>query len=366
MLFDLGQQVIPIEGRPGIAFVLLHVIVPEDPGEPGPFLGAQRPREHVAIRAPRDLRPEPGKDVAQRGGQLRQCRVLLGRVVVLHVFGAADRAGDRRAVPWPQRLLGESVSAPDPRREDQAGSRSVGRVPLLERVVFAHRIGADVGDLHADAPVVALRGVAGTFLEVERLVDRAIDVEQEMHAQAADVVEDVETLGTRAADVVMQHELVDLLLEQRQRPAAPADLLELLGGERGVDGRTEPQVVAVGARLLGVGCGERQRAGPHLRQRALPVASLERDEAAAGPIRVVTALVAPEHDSGADPVRPAADDDFVAVPFLKPAVRRGKLPGARRVVAVGHPRTEGGDHEACNPRRWPMRLLHAAGCSMRN
>ena len=91
--------------------------------------------------------------------------------------------------------------------------------------------GADVGDLDADRPAVGLGGVPGAFLEVERLVDRAVDVEHELDAQPALVVEHLEALLARAADVEVDDELVDLLLQEREVPAAAADLLALLGGQ---------------------------------------------------------------------------------------------------------------------------------------
>ena len=49
-----------------------------------------------------------------------------------------------------------------------------------------------------------------------------------MYAQPAVVVQDVEALPRRPADVVVIDELIDLLAQQRQRPATTADFFQLL------------------------------------------------------------------------------------------------------------------------------------------
>lgn len=43
-----------------------------------------------------------------------------------------------------------------------------------------------------------------------------------------------------------------------------------------------------------------------------------------------------------------------------------RRPRDRSVLAAGHPRTEGGDYEACTPHGWPLRPLHAVGSSVAN
>lgn len=75
-------------------------------------------------------------------------------------------------------------------------------------------VGADLGDLDTDGAVVGDGGVPGAFLEVECLVDRAVEVEQEVDREAADVVQRAEALTAGAGDVVVDDELVDDLGEQ--------------------------------------------------------------------------------------------------------------------------------------------------------
>ena len=100
------------------------------------------------------------------------------------------------------------------------------------------------------------------FLEVERLVDRAVEVEHEMDAQAAHVLEDLEALPAGAADVEVEDELIDDPLEQRQVPAAAADALDLLRrsgrGCAGCSGRAPLEASDVRLRgLPGLACPSR-------------------------------------------------------------------------------------------------------------
>ena len=66
------------------------------------------------------------------------------------------------------------------------------------------------------------------LLEVERLVDRAVQVEHEMDAQVAHVLQDLEALPAGAADVEVDDELVHHPLEERQIPAAAPHALDFL------------------------------------------------------------------------------------------------------------------------------------------
>ena len=59
-------------------------------------------------------------------------------------------------------------------------------IPSVQR--FHVGIGPDVGDLDADATVIRRSGVPGAFLQIERLVDRAVQIEHEMDREAAYIV----------------------------------------------------------------------------------------------------------------------------------------------------------------------------------
>ena len=52
-----------------------------------------------------------------------------------------------------------------------------------------------------------------SLFEVERLVNRAVQIEHEMHAQVAVIVQNLEALPARAGHVEMDHELVHHLLQ---------------------------------------------------------------------------------------------------------------------------------------------------------
>jgi hypothetical protein len=86
--------------------------------------------------------------------------------------------------------------------------------------------------------------VPGPLLYVERLVNGAVNIEQEVNAQAAQVVEHLEALPAGAADIVVQDELVHGILHVWQLPAAAADALNVIGAE------------VVAAEVVAVGGGE--------------------------------------------------------------------------------------------------------------
>src|SRR4051794_35172417 len=60
-----------------------------------------------------------------------------------------------------------------------------------------------------------------------------------MYAQAAMVVQDFEAFSARAANVVVQDELIDHILKQREVPASTSRTLGLLGRELGFS-KAEP------------------------------------------------------------------------------------------------------------------------------
>src|SRR5207248_990735 len=111
-----------------------------------------------------------------------------------------------------------------------------------------------------------------------------------------DIVQDEKALGGRSADVVVNHKLIDLVLEQFQRPAAAADLLGLLRGKDRL-----PQAVAIGGIDVFDFLGGRGEGG-----------FVERRKAALGAIGVVAAGIGPEDDGRAGVKELAADHDLIA------------------------------------------------------
>ena len=99
------------------------------------------------------------------------------------------------------------------------------RVPLFEGVRAVFWVSPNVGDLDPDASIIALRGMPRSLFEIKRLVDQAIGIQHEMNAQPPDVVQDEEALRTGTADIKVQHELVDLILQHRQAPPSPPHLI---------------------------------------------------------------------------------------------------------------------------------------------
>ena len=137
----------------------------------------------------------------------------------------------------------------------------------------------------------------GALLEVKRLVDCAVHVEHEVNAQPAHVVQDLETLPARAADIVVINELVHDPLEQRQIPAATPDALDFLLGQACL-----AEIVAVWRfQIL------------HFLLRGLPVGLFERREAAFHAVGIVAARVRPEHDARAGVEKLAGHNNLVAL-----------------------------------------------------
>ena len=160
-------------------------------------------------------------------------------------------------------------------------------------------MGAHIGDLDADRAVVGSRGVTGAFFEVECLVNRAVQIQHEVHAQAAVIMQNVETGLTKTADIVMQDELIDDILELRKRPATTSNFFDFLGRKR------------VGACAVTVRCGDVFHGGDRLFVATLGV----RAETAFDPVSVVAARIHPRDDRCAGMKELARDNDFIAAPF---------------------------------------------------
>src|SRR5437773_6337510 len=68
----------------------------------------------------------------------------------------------------------------------------------------------------------------GSLFQIERLVNRSIEVEHEMNAQVPHIVQNLEALPARAGGIKMNYELVHHRLQQRQIPASAAHMFGLL------------------------------------------------------------------------------------------------------------------------------------------
>src|SRR6185295_5766365 len=89
----------------------------------------------------------------------------------------------------------------------------------LEHAEVLARERADVRDLDPDRARIRGARVPGLLAEIERLVERPVEVEQEVDRELALVLQHAEARAARAAGVVVQHEEVDLLAQVLERPA---------------------------------------------------------------------------------------------------------------------------------------------------
>ena len=89
------------------------------------------------------------------------------------------------------------------------------------------RISAHVGDFDANRTIVRDGGVKTSLFDIECLIDGSVDIDHEVHGQAAGIVKDSKTLATGTANIIMKHELINAFLEFCKRPAAATDSFEL-------------------------------------------------------------------------------------------------------------------------------------------
>jgi hypothetical protein len=182
-------------------------------------------------------------------------------------------------------LGGAQAAVPAAGRQRQPQPVLARAVPAVERRRGLRRVGADVGDLDADRAHVRLPRVPGLLARVEGLVDRAVEVEQEVHRQPALLVQRPEAGAAGPGHVVVQHEEVHHPPQVVQLEHA----LALRGRERGV-GDLASRVVRQAVR--------------------------------ARAIRAVERRLEPAHDRRVDREALPADDDLAA--------RRGRRLGLRR------------------------------------
>src|SRR5262249_13106181 len=141
--------------------------------------------------------------------------VLRVGVVVHGIAAAVDRArdglGPRRTHDEPARANARAELA-----EVEARPAAVARVALVEPGRELER--TRVRDLDPDGAVVDDARVSRALDEVERLVERPVDIEKEMAGEPADVVEDLEAVPRRPRDVVVDDDEIEDLAERLDRP----------------------------------------------------------------------------------------------------------------------------------------------------
>ena len=295
----LRNQFFPLECRARIGLVSLNVIVAEDTLVGGEFGIGQFLRDYLTIGTTRNIAGDLGKNFCEGGGEFGERGVLLRRKIVLDEIGALHDATDGfRAGRAPDEVFHAQHRVTDASGDrDDRTTGGVAAVPFLEGLGRAGWIGSHVGDLDADGAIVGSRGVTGAFFEIERLVNRAVQIQHEVHAQAAVIMQNVETGLTKTADIVMQDELIDDILELRKCPATPANFFNLRRRKR------------VGTCAITVGCGDVFHGGDRLLVATLGVGA----ETAFDPVSVVAARIHPRDDRCAGMKELARDNDFIAV-----------------------------------------------------
>lgn len=252
-----------MEGGAGVGFVGLDVVVADEAGVGFELVVGKFGADEVAGGIFGIVESEFGEDAAEGGGEFGERFVLLRGEVVLEELLILDFAGDRFGTDGAGDEIG-SADAGGVERNLDVGASGIFFIPAVEGSVVA--VGADVGDFDADGASVCNGGVPGAFLEVKGLIDGAIQIEHEMDAEAAVVVENFETLATGAGGVVMEHELIDGILEAEKIPTAAANFLAFEPGEAGVAEAIavwSGEVFDLGGGIFPIGFVERSKAAFH-------------------------------------------------------------------------------------------------------
>ena len=230
------DDAVPVKGRAGVGLVRLNMVVAQDAAVGFQRFVGEFLRDEFSGGIARIVAGDFGEHLAERGGELGESGVLLRGEIVLDEVGVLDRAAHGRGAG----RMADEVFRVDHRVFDRGRNRDggptggIGLIPSIEHLHVAGGVGAHVGDFDADGAGVGRRGVEGAFLEIERLVDGAVDIQHEMDAEAAVIVEDVEAGLADTADVVVHDELIDDVAQGGQIPAAAADAFEVSGSERGI------------------------------------------------------------------------------------------------------------------------------------
>lgn len=293
VLFGVLDKFVPLEGGAGVGFVGLDMVVADEAAMGFELVVGEFCADEVVGGIFGVIEGEFGEDAAESGGEFGECFVLLRGEVVLEELLILDFAGDGFGTDG----AGDEVRSADAggvERNLDVGAGGIFFIPAVEGSVVT--VGADVGDLNADGAGIRDGGVPGAFFEVEGLVNGAIQIEHEVDAEATMVVENFETLAAGAGSVVMEHELIDGVLQAEEIPTAAADFFAFDPGEGGV-----AQAVAIwGGEIFDLSGG------------IFPIGFIEGSKATFDAIGIVAAGVEPEDDGSASVEELAGGDDFIA------------------------------------------------------
>src|SRR5690625_1192787 len=164
---------------------------------------------------------------------------------------------------------------------------------------FIGTITAHAGDCDDDRSNVGVDRMLGPLFQIERLVDRSVEIEQKMNTQAATVMQNIETVARRSSNVVMQHKLINDFLQKRQIPTPTANLLQLFRRQLLMTNIVTIWRIQIRNLFLGF----------------FPTRILQRTKSALDPISVVTIRIHPQNNRRTDPKQLASGNDFVTVTF---------------------------------------------------
>ena len=221
------------------------------------------------------------KNLREGRGQFDQCGVLFWRKIILHELRALHDPPHRHSPSGTtHKILGVDHRITEPRRDfDVRFPLGVLLIPFVERLGVTGRIGAHVGNLDTDGTIVGNSGVTGALFQVERLINGAIEIEHEVDAETAVIMQDIEAHLAEAADIIMDYKLIYHALQGGEIPTATAQALELGGGQR-----ISAQAVTVGrCDLLGFNL------------RLLPVAARQRTEPTLHAVSIITMRIHPSN-----------------------------------------------------------------------
>ncbi len=330
------DDAIPVEGGAGVGLVRLNMVVAQDAAVGFQRFVGEFLRDEFSGGIARIVAVDFGEHLAERGGELGEGGVLLRGEIVLDEVGVLDGAAHGRGAG----RMADKVFRVDHRVFDGGRNRNggptggIGLIPSVEHLHVAGRVGPHVGDFDADGAGVGRRGVEGALLEIEGLVNRAVDIQHEMDAETAVIVEDVEAGLADTADVVVHDELIDDVAQGGQIPATAANAFEVRRRERGIAAEAVARGrLEVFGDLFGF----------------FKTAVVERSEPALGAVGIVALRIEPCDHTRAGVEELAGDDDFVAGAGDRSAgaveATRGEEEGEGSKEKAAEGRRRGGERE---------------------
>lgn len=233
---------VPVEGGAWVNLVRLDMVMAKDTPVGIQLIRRKDFAGDGSIGVAGEIRSESGKDAGEGGGQAGEGGVLLRGEVILDEVDILDATDDRiRTCGASDEVRGGDAGGLHPLGEDESDPGGIVGVPGFEASTLSDGKGAGLGDFDPDAAGVGGGGVPGAFLEVEGLIEGAVDIEHEMDAEAAFVVEDLETTATGTGGIEVDDKLVDAFPEIFELPSAAPHGLHLGGIEA-----IASQAVAVG------------------------------------------------------------------------------------------------------------------------